>query len=102
MNTDILDLALGNAEKLYTALRAFRDLCRDISDFEEEAKRVKADAAQAKRELGKLNAEVSAAQATLDKAQLEREKTEQRVRELAAEHAQMMADINRIREMVAA
>ena len=102
MNVDVLDLALGNAEKLYASLRAFHQLCGEISDWQAEAKRAKAEAAQAKRELGKLNAELSLAQSALDKAQSECAQTEKRVSEIRTEHTMLTNDINRIRRMVEA
>jgi hypothetical protein len=71
MNIDLLDAALGNAERLYASLSAFRKLVGEITDFQEEAQRAKADATEAKRALAKLNAEVAAAQDELLKIQRE-------------------------------
>jgi chromosome segregation ATPase len=100
MHADILDLALGNAEKLYASLRAFRELCAEISDFEEEAKRAKADAQSAHVALTKLRDELALAQSALDKAQRERDETEREMAELRAEHTELTNDINRIRKLV--
>jgi chromosome segregation ATPase len=100
MNIDLLDAALGNTEKLYASLRAFRDLCGEISDFQQEAQRAKADAEEAKRSLAKLNAEVAAAQTTLDELRAERAAAEERVQALAAEHTQLTASVNSIRALL--
>jgi hypothetical protein len=54
MNIDLLDAALGNTERLFGSLRAFRQLCGDITDFQQEAQRAKADAEEAKRSLPSL------------------------------------------------
>jgi|SRR6516165_9031888 chromosome segregation ATPase len=90
---EVLDLALGNVEKLWAGLRAHRQLCGAISDFEEEAKRAKADAEAAKRSLADLQTQVMAAQSELDKLQSEREAAKQQVQELAAEHTQLTSAI---------
>jgi chromosome segregation ATPase len=96
---EVLDLALGNVEKLWAGLRAHRQLCGDISDFEEEAKRAKLDAEAAKRSLADLQTQVMTAQTELDKLQSEREAAKQQLSELAAEHAELSNGVSRIRAL---
>ena len=97
MNIDLLDAALGNAERLYASLRAFRGLCGEIADFEEEAKRAKAEAVAAQKSLADLLAKVTVAQAQLDKLQMERAAAEERLQALAAEHTALTQAIAAIR-----
>jgi|SRR6516164_8478942 chromosome segregation ATPase len=99
MNIDLLDAALGNAERLYASLFSFRKLVAEISDFQEEAARAKAEAAAAQKSLADLQAQVMAAQSELDKLQSKREAAKQQLSELAAEHSQLSGDVNRIRAL---
>jgi uncharacterized protein (DUF3084 family) len=97
MNIDLLDAALGNTERLFGSLRAFRGLCGDIVDFEEEAKRAKAEAVAAQKSLADLLAKVTVAQTALDKLSAQREQTEAQVSALRNEHAALTDAINQIK-----
>ena len=93
---EILDAGLVAAEKLYMSLRAHKQIVGDIVSLDDEAKRAKAEATEAKRSLAKLNAEVAAAQDELLKAQQECAAAKQQVQELAAEHTQLTNSVNSI------
>jgi hypothetical protein len=69
MKIDLLNTALGHIEKQYASLRAFRDLCGEIVDFQEEAKRARLEATAAQKSLTDLQAQVTGAQTQLDKLQ---------------------------------
>jgi peptidoglycan hydrolase CwlO-like protein len=97
MNIDLLDAALGNTERLFGSLRAFRGLCGEIVDFEEEAKRAKADAEVAQKSLADLQSKVTVAQADLDKLQAQREQTEAQCNALRSEQAALTDAINQIK-----
>jgi chromosome segregation ATPase len=97
MNIDLLDAALGNTERLYASLRAFRGLCGEIVDFQDEAQRAKADAEAAQKSLADLLAKVTVAQAQLDKLQMERAAAEERLQALAAEHTALTQAIAAIK-----
>jgi chromosome segregation ATPase len=100
VNIDLLDAALGNAERLFASLSAFRKLCGEITDFQEEAKRARADAEAARKSLGDLQAQVMIAQTQLDKLQAERKAAEEKVGALAAEHTGLTDAINQIKLML--
>ena len=102
MNVDLLDAALGNAERVYASLSAFRKLCGEITDFQEEAQRAKADAAAARKSLADLQAQVMVAQAELDKVQAERKAAEEKVGALSAEHIQLTNAITALKNMLRA
>src|SRR5215470_13314182 len=95
---EVLDLALLNVEKLWAGLRAHRQICGAISDFEEEAKRAKADAEAAKRSLADLQTQVMAAQTELDKLRSEHEQTEMQLSALRSERSELTAAINQIKK----
>jgi chromosome segregation ATPase len=97
MNIDLLDAALGNTERLFASLSAFRKLCGEINDFEDEAKRAKADAEAAQKSLADLLAKVTVAQADLDKLRADRAAAEERIQALAAEHTALTQAIAAIR-----
>jgi chromosome segregation ATPase len=97
MNIDLLDAALGNTERLFGSLRAFRGLCGEIVDFQEEAQRAKAEAVAAQKSLADLLAKVTVAQTQLDKVQAQRQATEAKVQALAAEHTALTQAIAAIK-----
>jgi SMC interacting uncharacterized protein involved in chromosome segregation len=100
MKIDLLDAALSNAERLYASVSAFRKLCGDISDFQDEAKRAKADAAAAQKSLSELQSKVTIAQAELDKLQSERDEAEKQTTALRAEHTDLMNAMTAIRNLL--
>jgi predicted nucleic acid-binding Zn-ribbon protein len=99
VDMEILDAGLVAAEKLYMSLRAHKQIVGDIVSLDDEAKRAKADATEAKRALAKLNAEIAAAQDELLKVQQERTVVEEKVRALSAERAELDSAIAAIKNM---
>jgi chromosome segregation ATPase len=97
---EVLDLALLNIEKLWAGLRAHRQLCGDISNFEEQATKARADAEAAKRSLADLQTQVMAAQTELDKLRSERAAVEEQVAALRSERAELDSAIARIRALL--
>jgi chromosome segregation ATPase len=83
-------------------LQAFRTLCAEISDWQQECARAKAAAAAAQKSLAEINQQVAAATSQLDKLKAERAVVEEKVRELRSVHSELSNDIARIKQMVAA
>jgi uncharacterized protein (DUF3084 family) len=94
---EILDAGLAAAEKLYLSLRTFKQIVGEIVSLDDEAKRARAEAAEAQRHLSELQAQVTVAQTQLDKLQAQREQTEKRVQSLADEHNSLTAALNAIK-----
>jgi SMC interacting uncharacterized protein involved in chromosome segregation len=102
MDIELLDIAIAHDEKRNVSLRAFRETCGEITDFEEEAKRARADAAAAQKSLTELTQQVAAAQTAIDKLKSEREALEQQIAVLKVQHDELTVGISRIKAMLAA